>query len=220
MGMTRVRANLRVKLRRKGFGDPNNNNLFLGFPVFEPETLPEMSLARKTLKCWMEQKPTIKGTAKLYGSGSRSKYLAPWLRIVLRADFDTYTHAPKENYIDNFELRYQSEPCKSIHSLKVSFLLPQNHGLDLKSYSGTLVVDLMTGSTVYVLGAMEDVCQQQPFQSLPISPRSPINKVLPEDHYMQVLLKLHLQEFFFPQKVLRVLKCLYFSAKRLCYSLN
>ena len=68
---------------------------------------------------------------------------------------------PDVHYIDNFDLRYQRNPKNAIRRVQVSFLLPQNHGLE-RTHSG-IIVDLVKGSIVYDFGPIEGMCTLKVF---------------------------------------------------------
>ena len=171
---------------------------------FEPEILPEMALARKTLQDWMECRPTVIVMTTIPCRNCHDPIIrdqqAPWLRAVLLPNKlcerergvlqkCRWVNFPDVHYIDNLNLRYQKNPDDSVRRVQVSFLLPQYHGLE-RTHSGA-IVDLMTGYIFYDLGEIEEMCQQQYRKYFPILSRSPTNKALPEDFHAQVLLKIH-----------------------------
>ena len=140
---------------------------------YKPKSFPRMALARKTLNTWMEHQPTT----KLKITPSSSNYglwrtgLSTWLRVVLFPNNvyqrgknairnfslkkSGWEDTPDVHYIDNFDLRYQRNPKNAIRRVQVSFLLPQNHGLE-RTHSG-IIVDLVKGSIVYDFGPIEGI---------------------------------------------------------------
>ena len=179
---------------------------------YKPESFPRMALARKTLQDLMGQQRTIKVTTITSDEFSFHK-MCPvpyWLRLVLLPkklhelgdvsdeslrngswiDFP----APDVHYIDNIEICYQRDPDDSIRRGQVSFLLPENHGLE-RTHGG-IIVDLMTGSIVDNLGPIEGMWQQEYCKPFPIYSCSPTNEALLEDFHMQILLKLHLLSYY------------------------
>ena len=173
---------------------------------FKPKILPQMALAWKTLEDLMEHEPTVIVTATF------PKYLLTlhhfirdetrWLRLVLLPNkLDVRERVAlrecqwKEindlHYIDNFDLRYLTNPDGSVLCEHVSFLLPQNHCLE-RTHSGKFV-SLIAGSTIVDLGKIKHMGQEEYRKRVPISsssPASPTNKTVQEDFHTQVLLKL------------------------------
>ena len=198
----------------------SNYTLILAIAILQRERTPrkwtrllvrvrQLSLARKALHDWVEQRPTALVTTTLIWLTDdefsyQEKFPISWLRVVLLPNEIYDQEAPyflfaregrcwegirQVHFIDNFDLRYQKNPDGSISSAQISFLLPQNHGLE-KTHSG-IIVNLQVDRIVCFLGSIGHMCPQKYRKPFPISSSSsPITKwlMVPEGFRTQLLL--------------------------------
>ena len=162
---------------------------------------PRFALAQRALEDWANNRPV---TLVIYydvyipymehTSAYRPSFLSSMLRIILvpidenqmrmsmllnegpeNHPFSWASNIPNVHYIDNFQLLYRKKQDGSNHSLQITFLLPQDHGLG-ENYSAA-VIDISSGMPVIFTDSFYVTMRQQPFNcphpiSKQFSPRS------------------------------------------------